>query len=155
MAKEISEFMSGIIRWNGSYDYGNDSTGTLPYDMISGPSGMIWRGKCDSGSSHRLSAMLRAVGSPITAIFELYHLTGTVSMETGSRVQLVDPANHPSTVPGSKIYYVQLYPDSFTAFSILVNGSGEVGLSLNIFPGDDRQICYEVDPNRSGKPIAS
>ena len=154
MPKEISRLLSGIIHWTCWYDYGNDGIGTLPNNVISGPSGTIWRGKCDSNSSHRLYAMLRATGTPITAVFELYHLTGTVTMETGGRVQLADPAYHPSTVPGSKIYYVQLYPDSFTSFSILVSGSGEVGFSLSIFPGDDRQICYEVDPERAGKPIA-
>jgi hypothetical protein len=117
--------------------------------------GMIWRGRCDSGSSHRISAMLRATGSAISAVFEIYHITGTVSMETSTRVQLADAASHPSTVPGSKVYYVQFYPDSFTYFSILVSGEGEVGFSLSIFPGDDRQVCYELDPSRAGKAIST
>lgn len=154
LAKEVSGFLSGLIRWTGAYDYGGDGTGSLAYDIISGATGMIWRGRCDSGSSHHISAMLRATGSSISAVFEIYHITGTVSMETSTRVQLADAASHPSTVPGSKVYYVQLYPDSFTYFSILVSGEGDVGFSLSIFPGDDRQVCYELDPGRSGKSIS-
>lgn len=150
MPREVAEVVSGLIYWNCDYDYGNDNMAVLPYKVMSGPSGMIWRGRCDSNSRHTLAAVLRAVGSPITATFELFHMTGTVTMQ-GSRVTLADPAYHPSTVPGSKIYYVQLYPDSFTSFYIRVTGSGEVGFSLSIFPGDDRQICYDVDPNRAGK----
>ncbi len=152
LPKEISGLLSGLIYWDCDYDYGNDGMGALPYQVVSGPGGMTWRGKCDSGSVHMLGGMLRATSGPITATFELYHMTGTVTMQ-GARVVQAD-ASHQPTVPGGKVYYVQLYPDSFSSFAIRVTGSGDVGFSLSIFPGDDRQICYEFDPNRSGKAIS-
>jgi len=155
LPKELCWFLKSLIKWNGSYDYGDDHIGTLPHGIIAPGCGMIWRGKCDSNSSHMLAANLRATSSPITAVFEIYHMTGTVTMQTGGRVSLADPANHPSTVPGSKIYYVQLYPDSFTCAVINITGTGDVCFSLSIFPGDDRQICSDFDPNSGGLPLYS
>lgn len=155
LSKEFCWFMKNLIKWTGYYDYGNDHTGTLLHGTIAPAFGMIWRGKCDSGSAHMLTANLRATGLPITAVFELYHLSGTVTMQTGGRTSLIDPVDHPSTVPGSKVYYVQLYPDSFTCVVINATGSSDVGFSLNIFPGDDRQICWDFDSNTIGLPLST
>ena len=155
MPKEVFEFLKGLIHWSGVYDYGNDGSESLPYDVISGPSGMTWRGKCDANSTQRLTAILRSTESPITAVFAFYHMTGTVTMPTSSRVQLADTQSYTSIVPGDKAYLVQLYPDSFTNVEIDVTGTGDVCFSLNIFPGDERQICYEMDPNRGGKAISN
>jgi len=155
LPKEMCWFMKSLIKWNGLYDYDDDHAGALQHGIIAPGFGMTWRARCDSNSNHMLAANLRATSSPITAVFEIYHMLGTVTMQTGGRVSLADPANHPSTVPGSKIYYVQLYPDSFTCAVINITGSGDVGFSLNIFPGDDRQICSDFDPGTGGLPLYS
>lgn len=151
--KEVYEFLSGLMYWTAWYDYGNDLIGTAGYGIVSGRNGLLWRGRCDSNSTHTLLATLRSVGTPITALFQFYHMTGTVTMHTGERVRLPDPGSYTPIVPGGKTYEVDLYPDSFTGIQIDITGSGEVGFALHIFPGDNRQIAYEMDPSRAGKPI--
>lgn len=84
-------------------------------------------------------------------MFEFYHMVGTVNMQTGTRISLASSYTPP--VPGGKAYLVDLYPDTFTNVVINVSGSGEVGFALRIFPGDDRQICFDLDPDRAGKAI--
>lgn len=151
--KEVYECLTRLNFWVCRYDYGNDGAGAMPYSMVSGRDGMIWKGRCDSNSTHIILTVLRSVGSPITALFEFYHMVGTVSMQTGSRISLADPGSYPPTVPGGKTYLVDLEPDTFTNIVINVSGSGEVGFALRIFPGDDRQICFDLDPDRAGKAI--
>lgn len=153
LPKEVYEFLARLVFWTGRYDYGNDGIGTLPYSMVSGRDGMVWKGRCDSNSTHSIITAIRVTDSPITAEFEFYHMVGTVTMQTGSRVTLADPGSYPPAVPGGKIYLVDLYPDSFTNAVIQVSGSGEVGFALRIYPGDERQICYDLDPDRAGKAI--
>ncbi len=149
--KEVYECLTRLNFWICRYDHGNDGTGAMGYSMLSGQDGMIWRGRCDSNSTHIILTVLRAVGSPITAMFEFYHMVGTVNMQIGTRIRLATSYTPP--VPGGKAYLVDLYPDTFTNIVINVSGSGEVGFALNIFPGDDRQICFDLDPNRAGKAI--
>jgi len=148
---EVYEFLSRLTFWNGRYDYGNDGSGTLPYSVISGRNGMIWKGRCDSNSTHIIQAAIRVVDTPITAEFEFYHMVGTVNMQTGTRIRLASPYTPP--VPGGKAYLVDLYPDTFTNIVIDISGSGEVGFALRIFPGDESQICWDIDPDRAGKAI--
>ena len=154
ISKEVHSFLSSLIYWHGHYDYGMDEVGVLKCSVISAANGIIWRGICESNSKYLFTANLRATAGPITAVIELYHTEGTVYIATDPRVQLIDPSNHPSTVPGSKIYYVQLYTGSFTPVTVRITGAGDVGFSLSISPGDAQQICYDVDPDRAGKPIA-
>jgi hypothetical protein len=150
IAKELCGFLKDQIKWDGGYDYGNDYSSVLEYGEMSSGNGMIWRGKCDSNSTHTLTTQLRATSYTITALFEFYHMTGTITMETGDRVTLGDPSTYPPRVPGGKVYLVQIYTDSFTNAIIHITGSGDVGFSLNIFPGDDRQICRAFDPGNGG-----
>ena len=153
ISKQLYSFIRNTIHWECIYDYGNDGLSALPYGIISTANGFIWRGKCDDSSTHRISTALRMINTPMTAAFELYHQIGNVSIETGPRISLEDWVGHPTGIPGGRRYLIDLYPDSFTNIQIEVTGSGDVGFSLNIFPGDDRQICYAVDPDRVGKPI--
>jgi hypothetical protein len=150
LPKEIFEFLTRLNFWNGRYDYGNDGAGAMYYSMVSGRDGMIWKGRCDSNSTHIILTDIRSIGSPITAMFEFYHMVGTVTMQTGSRIRL---STDPPTIPGGKVYLVDLDPDTFTNIVINVSGSGDVGFALRMFPGDDRQICFDVDPDRAGKAI--
>ncbi|MHB9038769.1 MAG: DUF4815 domain-containing protein [Armatimonadota bacterium] len=150
IAKELCGFLKDQIKWDGGYDYGNDYANVLEYGVMSSGNGMIWRGKCDADSTHTLATQLRATSYTITALFEFYHMTGTVTMETGDRVTLGDPGTYPPRVPGGKVYLVQIYTGSFTNAIIHVTGSGDIGFSLNIFPGDDRQICRAFDPGSEG-----
>ncbi|MEN6358294.1 MAG: DUF4815 domain-containing protein [Armatimonadota bacterium] len=132
------------MKWYCGYSY--DGVSLLEYGVMSANNGMIWQGKCDANSEHKLMTHLKATSYTITALFEFYHITGTLTMETGSRVTLGDPGTYPPKVPGGKIYLVQIYPDSYTNAIIHVSGSGDVGFSLNIFPGDNRQLCRAFDP---------
>lgn len=153
ISRQIYSLIRNTIHWECIYDYGNDGLAALPYGIISTANGFIWRGKCDDNSTHRISTAIRMINTPMTAAFELYHQIGNVSIVTGPRISLEDWVGHPTGIPGGRRYLVDLYPDSFTNIQIEVTGSGDVGFSLNIFPGDDRQICYAVDPDRVGKPI--
>ncbi|MHB1002057.1 MAG: DUF4815 domain-containing protein [Armatimonadota bacterium] len=155
ISKQMYNFLRNTIHWDCIYDYNNDGTESMVYGIISTANGMIWRNKCDADSTQRISTKLRSIGTPITASFEFYHLTGNVTMETGPRVSIEDWEIRQSRIPGGKIYNVLLYPDSFTNLIINVTGTGDVCFSLEIFPGDDRQICWDVDSDRDGKPIVS
>ncbi|MHB1002106.1 MAG: DUF4815 domain-containing protein [Armatimonadota bacterium] len=155
ISKQMYNFLRNTIHWDCIYDYGNDGTESMVYGIISTANGMIWRNKCDADSTQRISTKLRSIGTLITASFEFYHMTGNVSMETGPRVSIEDWEIRQSRIPGGKIYNVLLYPDSFTNLIINVTGTGDVCFSLEIFPGDDRQICWDVDSDRDGKPIVS
>jgi hypothetical protein len=150
VAKEIYSFLQNLIKWEGKYHYNNDAT-TSEYSVISLGNGMIWHGKCDGTSSrHRLATHLRSTSTVITAQFEFFHMTGTVTMQTGDRVALGDSSVYVPRVPGGQVYTVQIYPDSYTSVTILVTGSGDIGFSLSIFPGDSRQICSTFDPAAEG-----
>ncbi|MEN6521070.1 MAG: hypothetical protein ABFD46_07975, partial [Armatimonadota bacterium] len=151
--KEVYECLTKLIFWSGRYDYGNDGAGTMPYSLLSGRDGLLWKGRCDSNSTQILQAIIRSTSSHITAEFEFYHMVGTVTMQTGNRVRLADSGSYPPTVPGGKIYLVDLYPDTFTSVVINVTGSGDVGFALKIYPGDDRQVCFDLDPEREDKAI--
>lgn len=155
ISQELCWLLTGLIKWNGIYDYGNDGMQSPGYGVIGAGNGMSWRGKCDSNSTHVLATNLRATGSPITATFEFYHMSGTVTMQTGPRVQLASPESYPPRIPGGKVYLVDLYPDSFSCLVINVTGSGDVGFDLSILPGDDRQICSEMDPDAAGKSVVA
>ncbi len=155
LASETFGFLSSLIRWNGSYDYGGQGTALLPYDVLSGPKGMGWKRTCDGGYYHRLAAVLRAKDAPVTLVIELYHITGQVTILTGSRIQRVDTQNDPPTVPGGHRYEVELDPDSFTEVVITATAGGDTGFSLALTSGSDGLICYDVDPHRAGKPVVS
>ncbi|MHB1458763.1 MAG: hypothetical protein ACYC0V_17780, partial [Armatimonadota bacterium] len=153
ISRQMYSLIRNTIHWECIYDYGNDGLASMHYGIISTANGFIWRGKCDDNSTHRISAAIRMINTPMTAAFELYHQIGNVTIETGPRISLEDWVGHPTGIPGGRRYLVELYPDSFTNIQIEVTGSDDVGFSLSIFPGDDRQICYAVDPDRVGKPI--
>ncbi|MHB0998535.1 MAG: DUF4815 domain-containing protein [Armatimonadota bacterium] len=155
ISKQMYSFLRNTIHWQCIYDYNNDASESMVYGIISTANGIIWRNKCDADSTQRISTKLRSIGTPINASFEFYHMTGNVSMETGPRVSIEDWQIRQSRIPGGKIYNVLLYPDSFTNLLINVTGTGDVCFSLDIFPGDDRQICWDVDSDRDGKPIVS
>ena len=155
LASETFGFLSGLIRWNGTYDYGGQGTALLPYDVLSGPKGMSWKRTCDGGYYHRLAAVLRAKSAPVTLVIELYHITGQVTILTGSRVQRVDTQNDPPTVPGGHRYEILLYPDSFTEVVITATAGGDTGFSLAVTSGSDDFVCYDLDPNRAGKSVVS
>ncbi|MHB1000831.1 MAG: DUF4815 domain-containing protein [Armatimonadota bacterium] len=153
ISMQMYNYLRNTIHWDCIYDYNNDASESMVYGIISTANGMIWRNKCDADSTQRISTKLRSIDSPITASFEFYHMTGNISMETGPRVSIEDWEIRQSRIPGGKIYNVLLYPDSFTNLIINVTGTGDVCFSLEIFPGDDRQICWDVDSDRDGKPI--
>ncbi|MCE5313990.1 MAG: DUF4815 domain-containing protein [Armatimonadota bacterium] len=150
ISKEACGFLKNLIKWEGKYNYNNAST-TSEYSVISLGNGMIWHGKCDGTSSqHRLATHLRATSTQITALFEFFHMTGTITMSTGDRVALGDSSIYVPRVPGGQVYTVEIYPDSYTSVTILVTGSGDIGFTLSIFPGDERQICSTFDPAAEG-----